>query len=59
VSRARQTQVACVSALAADAVVEYLTGRGYLASADGATVRTDAQLSVVARAPSGLTLLVD
>lgn len=54
----RQLQVACTSEHAAEALAEYLTGRGYQASADGATVRTDARYRVVSKAPAGL-LLVD
>jgi hypothetical protein len=54
----RQLQVACTSDHAAEALVEYLQGKGYMASADGATVRTDARYRVVSKAPTGL-LLVD
>lgn len=50
----RQTQVLAYSPAAADALVAWLAGRGYWASADGTTVRTDAQLSLVEACPSGL-----
>lgn len=49
-----QLQVNCTSTAAAQALAEWLAGKGYWASADVDTVRTDAQLSTVERAPSGL-----
>jgi hypothetical protein len=55
----RQLQVGCASELAADALADWLTGRGYIASSDGATVRTDARIRVVREAPHGLSMLVD
>ncbi len=48
------THVQCTSDLAAIALVECLASDGYLASADGTTVHTDAPYRVVNRAPEGL-----